>query len=159
MFMQHEDDPAGSMSRDLLGSQWYLSLAEVELLNRGWNPHKQLELGNRQTAFRTLVLAVYALIAWRVLFLTMQSREVPNMPCDILLELEEWQALYCYIHNTKTPPTQPPTLEAATRMIARLGGFLGRKGDGHPGATTIWRGLQRLQDIAAGSVSRAATGI
>ena len=71
------------------------------------------------------------------------------MPCDILLELEEWQALYCYIHNTKTPPTQPPTLEAATRMIARLGGFLGRKGDGHPGATTIWRGLQRLQDIAA----------
>ncbi len=33
-------------------------------------------------------------------------------------------------------------------MIAKLGGFLGRKGDGEPGVKTIWRGLQRLHDIA-----------
>ncbi|NTU49083.1 MAG: hypothetical protein HGA84_08805, partial [Syntrophobacteraceae bacterium] len=30
---------------------------------------------------------------------------------------------------------------------ASLGGFLGRKGDGEPGTTTLWRGLQRLDDI------------
>ncbi len=35
-------------------------------------------------------------------------------------------------------------------MIASLGGFLGRKGDGEPGTTTTWRGLQRLQDITTG---------
>jgi hypothetical protein len=34
-------------------------------------------------------------------------------------------------------------------MVAKLGGFLGRKGDGHPGATVIWRGLERLADITA----------
>ena len=33
------------------------------------------------------------------------------------------------------------------RMVAKLGGFLVRKGDGHPGATVIWRGLSRLTDI------------
>ncbi len=33
------------------------------------------------------------------------------------------------------------------RMVAELGGFLGRKGDGEPGAQTLWRGLQRLDDI------------
>jgi hypothetical protein len=66
-----------------------------------------------------------------------------------LLELEEWQALYCRHHQTATPPPQPPTLAEAVRMIARLGGFIGRKSDGHPGATVIWRGLQRLQDITA----------
>ncbi|MBP9708864.1 MAG: hypothetical protein KBD78_14595, partial [Oligoflexales bacterium] len=27
------------------------------------------------------------------------------------------------------------------------GGFLGRKGDGHPGVTTVWRGLQKLHDL------------
>lgn len=32
-------------------------------------------------------------------------------------------------------------------MVAKLGGFLGRKGDGHPGATVLWRGLNRLADI------------
>ena len=35
------------------------------------------------------------------------------------------------------------------RMVATLGGFLGRKADGEPGATTLWRGLQYLDGIAA----------
>jgi len=34
-------------------------------------------------------------------------------------------------------------------MVASLGGFLGRKGDGEPGTQTIWLGLQRLDDISA----------
>jgi hypothetical protein len=36
------------------------------------------------------------------------------------------------------------------RLIARFGGFLGRKGDGEPGAKTLWIGLQRVTDFAAG---------
>ena len=94
-------------------------------------------------------LAVYAVAAWRVMFLTMQARAVPDLPSDVLLELAEWQALYCHHHQTKQPPPQPPTLAVAVRMIGRLGGFIGRKSDGHPGSTVIWRGLQRLQDLAA----------
>ncbi|MEJ2389049.1 MAG: IS4 family transposase, partial [Chromatiaceae bacterium] len=31
--------------------------------------------------------------------------------------------------------------------LTKLGGFLGRNGDGHPGATVLWRGLNRLADI------------
>ena len=31
---------------------------------------------------------------------------------------------------------------------ALLGGFIGRKGDGEPGITTIWRGWSRLTDMA-----------
>ncbi len=32
-------------------------------------------------------------------------------------------------------------------IIVKLGGFLGRKNDGPPGITTLWRGLHRLHDI------------
>ena len=32
-------------------------------------------------------------------------------------------------------------------MIAKLGGFLGRKSDKEPGTTTLWRGLQRLDNM------------
>ncbi len=32
-------------------------------------------------------------------------------------------------------------------MVAQLGGFLWRNGDGDPGATVLWRGLNRLTDI------------
>ncbi|NER26043.1 MAG: hypothetical protein F6J96_36220 [Symploca sp. SIO1C2] len=35
------------------------------------------------------------------------------------------------------------------RWIAQLGGFLGRKSDGEPGVKTLWRGIQRLNDLAA----------
>ncbi|MBB1631301.1 IS4 family transposase [Cupriavidus sp. UME77] len=36
------------------------------------------------------------------------------------------------------------------RLVARLGGFLARKGDREPGLKTIWQGLQRFMDFAAG---------
>jgi len=52
------------------------------------------------------------------------------------------------IHRTSTVPTEPPTVYEAVRWIGQLGGFLGRKHDGEPGITVIWRGWQRLQDIA-----------
>jgi len=48
------------------------------------------------------------------------------------------------------PPSEPPSLRDAVRMIAKLGGFLGRKSDGEPGTTTLWRGLVRLDNIVIG---------
>jgi hypothetical protein len=38
-----------------------------------------------------------------------------------------------------------------TRLVARLGGFLARTGDGEPGVKTIWLGMQRILDFAAGA--------
>jgi hypothetical protein len=37
------------------------------------------------------------------------------------------------------------------RLIASLGGFLGRKGGDEPGAKTLWIGLQRTVDTASTS--------
>ena len=45
--------------------------------------------------------------------------------------------------------TKPPTLREATRMVASLGGFLGRKSDGDPGTKSLWLGLQRVDDLPA----------
>jgi hypothetical protein len=53
------------------------------------------------------------------------------------------------MHQTPIPIDTPPTLQQAVFWIAQLGGFLGRKGDGEPGAKVIWRGLRRLEDIVA----------
>ena len=61
----------------------------------------------------------------------------------------EWQSLYCFMHRTATPPPTPPPLREAVFLLARLGGFLGRKGDGPPGVKVIWRGMRRLTDIVA----------
>lgn len=142
--------PVTSFDDALEKVQWYTCRWQIEIffkiLKSGCRiEDRQLQSGERIQR----CLALDAIIAWRVLFLTMVPRNIPNMPCDVLLEIEEWQSLYCFINKTKNPPSKPPTLSEAVRMIAKLGGFLGRKHDGYPGPMVIWRGLQRLSDIAA----------
>jgi len=84
-----------------------------------------------------------------VLYATLLSRVGPDLPCTTLLEESAWQALYCHIHQTTVLPAQPPPLAQAVRWIAQPGGYLGRKSDGPPGATVLWRGFQRLIDLTA----------
>jgi hypothetical protein len=94
-------------------------------------------------------LPLDSVIAWRIFYATMLSRAVPELPCTALLALEEWQALYCAIHKTPTPPATPPSLRQAVQWIAQLGGFVGRRRDGAPGATVLWKGFQHLIDLTA----------
>ena len=44
---------------------------------------------------------------------------------------------------------QPPTLNEAVGLLAKLGGHLGRTHDDPPGSEVVWRGLSRLADISA----------
>lgn len=94
------------------------------------------------------LLAVFSQVAWQLLWLTYQARLTPDVPCTVVLQTHEWQALYAFHHRSQSPPSQPPSLHQATRWIAQLGGFLARKGDGEPGVKVLWRGWTRLQDIA-----------
>ena len=76
------------------------------------------------------------------------ARALPALPCTALLEADEWQALWCAIHRSPTPPARPPTLQEAVRWLGRLGGHPGRTRDGEPGVTVLWKGFQHLADLA-----------
>jgi len=93
-------------------------------------------------------LALANVVAWRLLWLTYLGRGRPDLPCTVAFEDYEWQALYSFIHKTAIFSTEPPTLQQVTLWVAQLGGFLGRKSDGFPGVKVLWRGWQRLFDIA-----------
>ena len=58
---------------------------------------------------------------------------------------EEIEALHIRVHKTRRRP-QPASLREVVRMIGRLGGHLGRKGDGEPGVTVLWRGWSELYE-------------
>lgn len=130
--------------------QWYMIRWQIELF------HKILKSGCRVeerqlTSAEQLIhcLMVDAVVAWRILLLTKLGREVPDLPCSVVFEEYEWKALHCFVKQTQSLPDKEPTLQQAIRMVAKLGGFLARKHDGEPGSMTIWKGLQRLTDIAA----------
>lgn len=104
----------------------------------------------RETAARLeRAVAGCCIVAWRLLWLTYQARETPDVAWSDVVARHEWEALVGTVQDTPVPPTEPPTLREAVRMVAQLGGFLARKGDGAPGVKTIWRGRIRLDDIAA----------
>jgi Transposase Tn5 dimerisation domain len=104
----------------------------------------RLEAAEKLMSYLTLM----GVIAWRLFWLTHINRQAPSAPCRLILADHEWKALHTTIRRSAVLPDVPPTVRQAVRWIAQLGGFLGRKGDGEPGITTIWRGWSRLTDIA-----------
>lgn len=94
-------------------------------------------------------VALYCIAAWRLLHLTYLARVTPAASCEVVFQTHEWQALHAFTYQTTMLPATPPSLHEATRLVAKLGGFLARKSDGEPGVQTIWRGLRRLDDLAS----------
>jgi hypothetical protein len=128
--------------------QWYCLRWGIEVYHRTLKSgckieHRQLGSADRIEA----CLAVDMVVAWRVFHLTKLGRETPNVPCTVFFEECEWKALVAFKTRNPIPPKKPPSLREAMRMVATLGGFLGRKSDGEPGTQTVWLGLQRLDDI------------
>jgi hypothetical protein len=91
-------------------------------------------------------LAVYMLVAWRVMLLCRLGRTCPDLDCEVLFETSEWQSVYTIVKK-KTPPNKPPRLNEVIRMIASLGGYVPRSKT-EPGTQTLWIGLQRMHDFA-----------
>jgi hypothetical protein len=129
---------------------WYRLRWGIEVYHRTLKSGCKIEERQLGTADRIeTCLAIDLVVAWRIFHLAKLGRDVPDVPCTIFFEEFEWKALHTHITKTPIPPAQPPPLRQALRMVATLGGFLGRKGDGQPGTTTLWRGLQYLDGIAA----------
>jgi hypothetical protein len=89
-------------------------------------------------------IAVYLIVAWRIHHITQAAREHPDGVCTDVFSEPEWQ-LISLLQTPQRPPKHPPPLRAIIRMLAQLGGFLARNGDGEPGVETRWRGYMELQ--------------
>jgi len=125
--------------------QWYARRWGIEIWHRILKGGCKIEARQLESFDRLQrLLSVYAVIAWRILYARMLARLAPDVSAGAILAPGEWQALYCRIHRTSTPPATAPPLRQALRWIARLGGFLGRTGDGEPGVQTIWNGFHEL---------------
>lgn len=138
--------------------QWYLCRWQIEvyfrILKSGCKV-EQLQLQSRERI--EVALALYVIVAWRVLYLTRLGRTVPELSCEVAFSPQEWKAVYIVCKRQK-PPSQPPRLVEILTLVAGLGGFLARKGDGPPGAKTIWIGLQRTRDFVLALEALGALG-
>jgi len=129
---------------------WYTRRWGIEVYHRTLKSGCKIEERQLGSACRIeACLAIDMVVAWRVFHLAKLGRETPHIPCTVFFEEAEWKALCAHTTKNPIPPPQPPSLRDAMRMVATLGGFLGRKADGEPGTKSIWLGLQHLEDLAA----------
>lgn len=88
-------------------------------------------------------LALCSVIAVRMMNVAYLARERPDLPATTAFSEEELEAMHV-LTREGPPPKEPPTLREAVRMVAKVGGHLGRKRDAEPGMTVVWRGWLQL---------------
>jgi len=138
---------------------WYRCRWEIEMffdiLKVGCKVEK-LQLSSKERIEKALVMAM--VVAWRVMYLMRLGRICPDLPAELIFDSLEWKSSYGLLD--KKIPKKVPTLNAVLRNLATLGGFLGRKSDGEPGAKSIWIGFQRIQDCVYGiQMARKLKGV
>jgi hypothetical protein len=97
-------------------------------------------------------VAVYSQVAVRILRLTYRLRVEPESAATEEFSPAELAVLEGSPQRQAQGPAVGPlrTVAEAVRAVGRLGGHLGRKGDGPPGVKVLWRGLQVLHDRLIG---------
>jgi hypothetical protein len=95
---------------------------------------------------REACLAMLSVVAVRVFQLRCALENQPEAPAEQVATAGE----IAVVRRCGASRQQALTVRAFVRAVARLGGFLGRKGDGDPGVRSLWRGYQRLQDMVRG---------
>ena len=139
---------------------WYAKRWGIET----W--HKVLKSGCKvedcllETAARLgRYLTVFSIIAVRLMHVAYLARVQPEAPATEVFSQEEIEALHLRLYQQR-PPAEPPRLREVVRMIGRIGGHLGRKGDGEPGMTVLWRGWLRLyEDVLVLRACKQAWGL
>ena len=139
--------------------RWYTYRWRIERYHFTLKSGCRLEDLQLETAERLRrALALYAIVAARLLHLTYLARQEPQASCEPAVSAEEWEVLWRHFQPEELLPPQAPTLRQAMRWIGRLGGFLARKADGEPGVKVLWRGLRQLQAmVTCFRLAKAAT--
>lgn len=141
--------PVNTFAEAVERTGWYCHRWQIEILHKILKSGCRIEQAQLAAVDRLKpLIALYTIIAWRLFWLTFLARTTPDALATAILAPHELSALYQFLHHRPLPDTLLPTVHQATRWIAQLGGFLNRKRDGEPGVTVIWRGWQRLADIA-----------
>lgn len=116
--------------------------------------HKALKTGtgierSQLTTARRLgsLLAILAVVAVRLVSLKLLARTKPDSPAA---QLELGPEVLAILQAKYGQPAEGWTCSIALRDIARLGGYLARKGDGPPGWITLWRGWNKLATLLEG---------
>ena len=118
------DLPVGSVQQAQEKIRWYSYRWRIESFHKVLKSGLRVEECRLETTDRLKkYIALCSVIAWKILWASISSKNNPDQSCQPMLSETEWKALYCRIHRTRTPPKKPPPLKDVVYWLARLGGY------------------------------------
>ena len=139
-----------TLAQALRLARWYAKRWQIEEFHRILKTGCRVEARQMRSLERLKpMMALDMIVACSLMGMSAAAREHPESPASDWLDAEELSALEAYESKDASAVTNavPLSIGAAVKSIARLGGHLGRKGDGHPGAQVLWQGLHKLDAI------------
>jgi len=94
----------------------------------------------------TAVIFMKSVIAMFIMTITYIGRILPDIPCNVFFDEDEWKVLYKIANKTKCVPDEPYSLADAIKYLGTLGSYKRAPSDGPPGLKSIWKGLCKLYD-------------
>lgn len=144
------DLPITSRASALEKLHWYAMRWKIETFHKILKSGCKAEHSKLRTAERLVnLIAMFCILGWRIFWLTMLNRSTRHAAPSLAFTPLEIDLLN-RLTLAANPKSSNPSLSICLTQLARLGGYLGRRNDGPPGNTIIWRGLSRLTDIEIG---------
>ena len=104
-------------------------------------------------------LTLFSIIGVRLMQVAFLARAQPNLPATEVFSAVELQVLHLRVTKALPPASARLTLREVVRMLGKLGGHLGRNGDGEPGVLILWRGWMRLYESVEMLYSLQSAGL
>lgn len=140
--------PIETNAEVLLVIDYYVARWAVEIYFRTLKTGCAVEEIQLETLARLKnCLALNAIVAWRVLYLTYLNRTCPTLPCTAVFTESEWISVWLIVAK-KPLPLEPPNLAEMMRLVTQLGGYNNRAQEAPAGPQPIWIGLRRMADFA-----------
>lgn len=133
--------------------RWYCLRWRIEDFHRVLKSGCRVEQIAHETAERLRrAISINMVIAWRIMLMTLLGRGDSELPPDVTFSDIQLQVLSAYSKKNGIPV--PVTLRDAVRLVARMGGYMGRKNDPEPGHQLLWRGYALLEALVEGFTLR-----
>ncbi len=101
-------------------------------------------------------IAINAVIAWRIMVMTLLGRQVPD--CEPHLMFADHELDFLSDHARQHGLSAPERLGDAASLVAHPGGYRNRKHDPDPGHQIMWHGQTRLTSASPGHRIGRRTG-
>jgi hypothetical protein len=129
--------------------RWYCLRWRIEDWHRVLKSGCRIEDLAHKTAQRLgRAIAINLVIAWRIMLMTLLGRETPELSAEVLFSDIELRTLRAYAKKNGLEP--PALLGETVRLVAKIGGYLGRNNDPPPGHQLIWQGYAEFQFMCLG---------